>query len=55
MSVSHLIVLGLFIALGSVGLALMQSSLGVLWRSVEWLPSNPTGYPGAVNGKLRKS
>ncbi len=54
-SVSHLIILGIFIALGSAGLAMVQSSLGVIWRSVAWRSSKPAENHGAINGKLTKS
>lgn len=33
MSVSHIIILGVFITLGSIGLAMMQSALSVVWKA----------------------
>ncbi len=32
-SISHLVILGIFIVLGSVGLAMMQSALSVVWSA----------------------
>jgi len=48
MSISHLIILGLFIFLGSVGLAMMQSALALVWRS-----SNPAKRNAAGNGSFK--
>jgi len=42
MSISHLIILGVFIALGSIGLAMMQSALSIVWRASSNMHTRPT-------------
>jgi len=52
MSISHIIVIGLFIVLGSLGLAMMQSALSMVWKASGFALRNRSAGNQNANSRM---
>lgn len=52
MSISHIVIIGIFIVLGSVGLAMMQSALSVVWKASGFSLQSRSAKNSSANNRM---